>query len=246
MSHLVGKTALVTGGSRGIGAAIAIRLAEDGANVAITFNSSAEKADSVVARIKSLGRQAMAIRADMADAQSVRAAIQETHAAFGRLDILVNPAGVASFAPLDGYAIEAFDETFDVNVRGVFVAAQAASSVMGEGGRIINIGSVNADRIPFAGGAVYAASKAALVGLTKGLSRDLGPRSITINNIQPGPVDTDMNPSNGPFADALRGMMAIPKYGEGADIAALVSFIAAPSTGYMTGASLTMDGGFAA
>lgn len=246
MSQLIGKTALVTGGSRGIGAAIALRLAEDGANVAITYASSAEKAESVVAQINALGRQAIAIKANMADAQAVRSAIQQTHTAFGRLDILVNNAGVASFAPLDGFSIETFDQTFDVNVRGVFVAAQAASSLMGEGGRIINIGSVNADRMPFAGGAVYAASKAALVGLTKGLSRDLGPRGITINNIQPGPVDTDMNPSNGPFADALRGMMAIPKYGTGADVAALVSFIAAPSSGYMTGASLTIDGGFGA
>lgn len=193
-----------------------------------------------------MGRRAVAIKADMAVAEAVRAAIWSAHERFGRLDILVNNAGVGAFAPLETFSIESFDQTFDVNVRGVFVATQAAAALMGDGGRIITIGSVNADRMPFAGGAVYAASKAALVGLTRGLARDLGPRGITVNNIQPGPVDTDMNPSDGPFSEALKGLMAIPKYGTGADVAALVAYIADPDTRYLTGASLTIDGGFAA
>lgn len=246
MSRLNGKAALVTGGSRGIGAAIALRLAQDGADVALTYTSSPDKAQAVVAQIEAMGRRAVAIKADMAVAEAVRAAIRSAHERFGRLDILVNNAGVGAFAPLETFSIESFDQTFDVNVRGVFVATQAAAALMGDGGRIITIGSVNADRMPFAGGAVYAASKAALVGLTRGLARDLGPRGITVNNIQPGPVDTDMNPSDGPFSEALKGLMAIPKYGTGADVAALVAYIADPDTRYLTGASLTIDGGFAA
>lgn len=246
MSRLNGKAALVTGGSRGIGAAIALRLAQDGADVALTYTSSPDKAQAVVAQIEAMGRRAVAIKADMAVAEAVRAAIRSAHERFGRLDILVNNAGVGAFAPLETFSIESFDNTFDVNVRGVFVATQAAAALMGDGGRIITIGSVNADRMPFAGGAVYAASKAALVGLTRGLARDLGPRGITVNNIQPGPVDTDMNRSDGPFSEALKGLMAIPKYGTGADVAALVAYIADPDTRYLTGASLTIDGGFAA
>lgn len=245
MGSLDTKVALVTGGSRGIGAAIAERLARDGAAVAITFTSAPEKADAVVARIEAAGGRARAIRADSADAEAVRAAVTGTASAFGRLDVLVNNAGVATMAPLDAFTLEDFDRTVAINVRAVFVAAQAAARHMRDGGRIITIGSTNADRMPFPGGAVYAMSKAAVAGLTRGLARDLGPRGITVNAVQPGPVDTDMNPATGPFADHLRALMALPRYGTGDEIAAMVSYLAGPEAGFVTGACLTIDGGFA-
>jgi 3-oxoacyl-[acyl-carrier protein] reductase len=243
---LSGKVALVTGGSRGIGAAIAKRLARDGAAVAITYSSTQPKADEVVRAIVSEGRRAVAIRADSADAAAVVAAVERTVGEFGGIDILVNNAGIAVMAPIDEYRLEDFDRTLAVNVRAVFVAAQAAARHMLAGGRIINIGSCNAERMPFAGGAVYAMSKAALVGLVKGLSRDLGPRGITINNVQPGPVDTDLNPAIGPFAESLKAVMAIKRYAQGDEIAALVAYLAGPDAGFITGASLTIDGGFTA
>jgi 3-oxoacyl-[acyl-carrier protein] reductase len=246
MASLAQKVALVTGGSRGIGAAIAERLARDGAAVAITFTSAPEKADAVVAAIEATGGHALAIRADSADAEAVRAAVARTVEALGGLDVLVNNAGIAKMAPLDAFTLEDFDRTVAINVRAVFVAAQAAARHMTEGGRIITIGSTNADRMPFPGGAVYAMSKAAIAGLTRGLARDLGPRGITVNNVQPGPVDTDMNPATGPFADSLRALMALPRYGTGDEIAAMVSYLAGPDAGFVTGASLTIDGGFGA
>lgn len=244
--NLSGKVALVTGGSRGIGAAIAKRLAADGAAVAITYTSAQPKADEVVRAIESAGGRALAIRADSGDANAVKSAVAETVRTLGRLDVLVNNAGIAKMAPLDQFSLDDFDRLVAVNVRGVFVATQEAARHMTEGGRIITIGSVNADRMPFAGGGVYAMTKAAVAGLTRGLARDLGPRGITVNNVQPGPVDTDMNPASGPFAESLKGLMALPRYGTGEEIAGMVAYLASPEAAFVTGASLTIDGGFAA
>lgn len=243
---LSGKIALVQGGSRGIGAAIVKRLAEEGASVAFTYVSSEAKAQELQQSITGHGGKALAIKADSADAEAIRNAVALTVEKFGRVDILVNNAGVLAVGPLDEFSLEDFDRTLDINVRSVFIASQAAAKHMGDGGRIINIGSTNADRMPFAGGGVYAMSKSALVGLTKGLARDLGPRGITINNVQPGPVDTDMNPASGDFAESLIPLMAIGRYGHAEEIASFVAYLAGPEAGYITGASLTIDGGFGA
>jgi 3-oxoacyl-[acyl-carrier protein] reductase len=245
-TNLIGKVALVQGGSRGIGAAIVKRLAEQGAAVAFTFVSSDEKARELQDSITAVGGKALAIKADSASELDIRKAVTDTVEAFGALDILVNNAGVLAIAPLETFALEDFDRTLAINVRSVFIASQEAARHMKQGGRIINIGSTNADRMPFAGGGVYAMSKSALIGLTKGLARDLGPRGITINNVQPGPVDTDMNPASGEFAETLLGLMAIPRYGKSEEIAAMVAYLAGPEAGYVTGASLTIDGGFGA
>ncbi|WOE81425.1 3-oxoacyl-ACP reductase family protein [Pseudomonas protegens] len=244
--NLSGKVALIQGGSRGIGAAIVERLAAEGASVAFTYVSSASKAKALQDSIIAKGGKALAIQADSADADAIREAVQRTAQAFGRLDILVNNAGVLAIAPLDEFKLEDFDQTLAINVRSVFIATQEAARHMGEGGRIINIGSTNAERMPFAGGGPYAMSKAALVGLTKGLARDLGPRGITINNVQPGPVDTDMNPADGAFAESLLDLMAVRRYGRAEEIAGFVAYLAGPEAAYITGASLSIDGGFSA
>lgn len=243
---LNGKVALIQGGSRGIGAAIAQRLAREGAAVAITFVSSPDKAAELVRGIEAAGGRALAIQADSADAEAVRGAVTQTVEHFGRLDVLVNNAGVLAIAPIEEFSLDDFDRTLAVNVRSVFVASQEAARHMGAGGRIITIGSTNAERMPFAGGSVYAMSKSAIVGLTRGLARDLGPRGITVNNVQPGPVDTDMNPASSEFAESLLGLMAVGRYGRAEEIAAFVAYLAGPEAGYVTGASLTIDGGFAA
>jgi 3-oxoacyl-[acyl-carrier protein] reductase len=240
------KRALVTGGSRGIGAAVVGRLARDGADVALTYVSNPDQADETVRAAQALGVKASAIRADSADAKAVVAAVEQTVRELGGIDILVNNAGVAVIAPIDDVRLEDLDRTLAVNVRAVFVTTQAAVKHMQAGGRIINIGSCNAERMPFAGGGVYAMSKAALVGLVKGLARDLGPRGITINNVQPGPVDTDMNPATSEFAKKLVPLMAVPRYGTADEIASMVAYLAGPDTAYVTGASLTIDGGFTA
>jgi 3-oxoacyl-[acyl-carrier protein] reductase len=243
---LDGKAALVTGGSRGIGAAVARRLARDGAAVAITYASAKQKADEVVRDIERAGGRALAIRADSADAEAVKRAVAETVRAFKRLDILVNNAGVATIGPVESFSLDDFDRMLAVNVRGVWVASQEAARHMTEGGRIITIGSTNADRMPFAGGGPYAMTKAAVAGLTRGLARDLGGRGITVNNVQPGPVDTDMNPATGAFAENLKSLMALPRYGTGAEVAGLVAYLAGAEAAFVTGASLTIDGGFGA
>ncbi len=243
---LTGKVALVTGGSRGLGAAIAKRLAEDDAAVALTYTSSPQKADEVVRAIESAGGKALAIRADSADVEAVKNAVAETVKAFGRLDILVNNAGVATLAPIDQFSLEDFDRLVAINIKGVFVATQEAVRHMGEGGRIINIGSINSDLVPFAGGSVYALTKGAIASFTRGLARDLGSRGITVNNIQPGPVDTDMNPADGAFADNIRGLIALQRYGQSNEIAGMVSYLASAEAGFVTGASLKIDGGFTA
>ncbi|MDZ7966536.1 MAG: 3-oxoacyl-ACP reductase family protein [Nostoc sp. DedSLP03] len=243
---LTGKVALVTGGSRGLGAAIAKRLAQDGAAVALTYTSSPQKADEVVQAIKTAGGQVLAIRADSANAEAVKNAVTETVKAFGRLDILVNNAGIATLATIDEFSLDDFDRIIAVNIKGVFVATQEAVRHIGEGGRIIMIGSVNSDIMPFAGGSVYALTKGAIASFTRGLARDLGPRGITVNNIQPGPVDTDMNPAEGSFADTMRSMTALQRYGRSEEVADMVSYLASAEAGFVTGASLNIDGGFTA
>lgn len=243
---LENKIALVTGGSRGIGAAIVKRLASEGAHVALTYVSKRDQADETAKRARALGVQALAIQADNSDAKAVVSAVEQTVRELGGIDILVNNAGIAVIVPIDDFRLEDFDRMVAVNLRAVFVATQAAVKHMKTGGRIITIGSCNADRMPFVGGSVYAMSKAALVGLVKGLARDLGERGITINNVQPGPVDTDLNPATGEFADTLRKLMALPRYGAADEIAALVAYLAGPEAGFITGASLTIDGGFTA
>ena len=246
VKSLSGQVAFVQGGSRGIGAAIVKRLARDGAAVAFTYVSSASKAEEIVATITAAGGKALAIRADSADAASLQHAIRQTVTTFGRLDILVNNAGVLVWGSIEELTLDDLDRTLAFNIRSVFVACQEAAHHMGKGGRIINIGSTNADRIPMAGGSVYAMSKSALVGLTKGMARDLGPKGITVNNVQPGPVDTDMNPADGESAEQLKGMMALARYGKDDEIASFVAYLAGPEAGYVTGASLTIDGGFSA
>jgi 3-oxoacyl-[acyl-carrier protein] reductase len=243
---LEGKAALVTGGSRGIGSAIAKRLAANGATVAITFSSGQQKADEVVRRIESEGGQALAIRADNMDANAVKSAVAEAARKLGSLDVLVNNAGIAVIKPIEELSLEDFERSVGVNVRAVFVAVKEASRYMKEGGRIITIGSVNADRMPFAGGSVYAMTKAAVAGLTRGLARDLGPRGITVNVIQPGPVATDLNPEEGAFAETLKGFMAIKRYAKGDEIAGMVAYLVSAEAAFVTGTCLTIDGGFAA
>ncbi|MEZ0258326.1 MAG: SDR family oxidoreductase [Chthoniobacter sp.] len=243
---LQNKCALVTGGSRGIGAAIIKRLAREGANVALTYSSSPDRAGQVVQEAQALGVKAVAIQADSSDAEALVSAVERAAVELGGLDILVNNAGIALMAPVDDFKLADFDRTFAVNVRAVFVATQAAVKHMKEGGRIINIGSTNAERMPFQGGAVYAMSKSALQGLVQGLSRDLGPRGITINNVQPGPVDTDLNPATGEFAESLKKLMALPRYGHVDEVASFVAYLVGPEAGYITGANLMIDGGFSA
>jgi 3-oxoacyl-[acyl-carrier protein] reductase len=245
-SNLQGKVAFVTGGARGIGAAVVRRLAKEGATVAFTYHSSAAGANDLVASIEQAGGRALAVKSDVADAASLTSAINETARQLGKIDILVNNAGVLRLGGLDVFTLEDFDATVQVNVRAVFVASKAVLPHMGQGGRIINIGSTNADRMPFAGGAVYAMSKSALKGLVQGLARDLGPKGITVNNVQPGPVNTDMNPETSEFAASLHGLMALPRHGTAEEIAGMVAYVASPEAAFVTGANLMIDGGFSA
>ena len=244
---LTNKRALVTGGSRGIGAAIVKRLAGEGAHVAFTYASSPDKAAEVAKAAQALGVKAIAIQSDSADGTAVVAAVERVAREFGGIDILVNSAGVIAIGPIDELKLSDFDRVVAVNVRALFVATQAALRHMKEGGRIINIGSCNAERMPFQGGAVYAMSKSALQGLVQGVARDIGARGITINNVQPGPIDTDGNPDKTEFAEMLKKQfMALPRYGKAEEVAAMVAYLAGPESGFITGASLTIDGGFTA
>ncbi len=243
MSKLKGKVALVTGGSRGIGAAIARRLAHEGANVALTYNRSADKANAVVGEIEQAGRKGLSIAADNSEASAIKAAVQKTVAEFGQLDILINNAGIFVAKPIGELTLADFEQTIDVNVRAVFVASQAAASYMGEGGRIISIGSNLAEHVPTSGLSLYSLSKSALIGFTKGLARDLGPRGITVNIVHPGSTDTDMNPASGEYSDGQRSLMAIPSYGKPDDIAGFVTWLASEESRFITGAGLTIDGG---
>jgi len=243
---LEGKVALVTGGSRGIGRGIAKRLAADGASVALTYANSKDQADQVVADIAAAGGTAFAIQADSAVEADVVASVTETVQRYGKLDILVNNAGGGTFATLDEMATADIDRTLAVNVRAVILAIRESLKHLGAGGRIINIGSINAERVPFAGISVYAASKGAIAGLTRGLARELAPKGITINNVQPGPVDTDANSADGPAAPLMLAAMALDRFGDVSEIGAFVSFLASPDSGYITGANLNIDGGFTA
>jgi NAD(P)-dependent dehydrogenase (short-subunit alcohol dehydrogenase family) len=243
MSSLTNKVAFVTGGSRGIGAAVVRRLAENGADVAFTYARSHEKAAAVAAQVETTGRRCLAIAADNMDPGALEAAIEHTAERFGRLDILVNSAGVFQVGQLETLTLEDFDTVIAINVRAAFIAAQAAARHMGEAGRIISIGSNLAERVPFAGSTLYSLSKAALIGMTKAMARDLGPRGITVNVVNPGSTDTDMNPADGPLADYQRSLMAIPQYGQPSDIAALVAWLASAEARFVTGAAITIDGG---
>jgi len=243
MSHLKGKRALVSGGSRGIGAAITRRLAAGGADVAVTYERSADLAQALVGEIEAKGGRALAIQADAADPKAARRAVDKAAQAFGGLDILVNNAGIFRGGELESMSLEDVDATLAVNVRAAVLMSQAAAAHMREDGRIISIGSCLAERVTEPGVSLYAMSKAALIGWTKGLARDLGPRGITVNVIHPGSTDTDMNPANGEHADAQRARMAIPRYGKPEDIAALVAFVAGPEGRFINGAGLAIDGG---
>ena len=247
MSKLLeGKVAIVTGGARGIGAAIARRLAADGAHVALTYQSSSSVAETLVADIAAAGGSAQAIRSDAADPAAIVAAVNKVVATHGRIDILVNNAGIAVMGTIDDFSLEDFDRTVAVNVRGVFAGVKAVLPHMVQGGRIVNISSTNALRMPTAGLAVYAMSKSALSGLTQGLARDLGPRGIKINNVLPGPVDTDMNPEKTEFGASLHDFMAIKRHGRPEEIASMVAYLSGPEAGFITGGDLLIDGGFAA
>lgn len=243
MLPLQNRVALVTGGSRGMGAAIVERLAHDGADVAFTYVRSADRGRATLAKIEAAGRRGLAIAADGKDATAVQAAVERTAAELGRLDILVNNAGIFVAKPIEELTLDDYDETLAVNVKPVFVASQAAARHMGEGGRIITIGSNLAERVPFPGLSLYSLSKAALVGLTKALARDLGPRGITANIVHPGSTDTDMNPADGEHADVQRGLMAIPRFGEARDIASVVAWLASSESRFATGTGFTLDGG---
>lgn len=244
-NSLAGKAALVTGGSRGIGAAIVRRLASEGVAVAFTYAASPAAAEEVVAGIAANGGTAVAIKADSAEPAEVEAAVAQVAQRFGRLDILVNNAGIISNGSVDNYALADFDRIVAVNVRAVFVAVQAALAHMGEGGRIITTGSVAADRTGFAGSSAYSMSKAAVAGLTRGMARDLGPRGITVNVVQPGPTETDIV-SDEAVRERLRPMMALGRMGSGDEVASLVAYLARPEASYITGAALTVDGGYLA
>ena len=244
---LSGKVALVTGGSRGIGAAIAKRLAYDGADVAITYVSSPEKAKTVVDEIQHLGRRGLAIQADSGDGDAVVGAVNQTVETFGRIDLLVNNAGIfAAGGTIDQVTAADVDRMLAVNVRAVVLASGAAAKHMKSGASIIHIGSCLAERVTDPGISIYAMTKAALIGLTKGMARDLGPRGITVNVVHPGPIDTDMNPATGPQADAEIKHLALGHFGTGDDIAATVAHLAGESGRYITGASISVDGGFGA
>ncbi|ASR08098.1 SDR family oxidoreductase [Rhizobium leguminosarum bv. viciae] len=243
MTELAGKRALVTGGSRGIGAAIALALAEKGADVAITYERSADRAAEVVRAIERKGRKALAIQADSADPAAVKRSVDEAAQALGGLDILVNNAAIALYGAIADVSVEQIDALLDVNVRSPLLASQAAIPYLQAGGRVITIGSVGAERIVGDTGTVYYMTKSALHSFTRGLARELGSRDITVNLVQPGSTDTDMNPANGDFADFQRALIPLGRYGEPEDVAAAVAFLASPAAKHITGTILTVDGG---
>jgi NAD(P)-dependent dehydrogenase (short-subunit alcohol dehydrogenase family) len=243
---LSGKVALVTGGSRSIGAAIAKRLVKEGAAVAITYSASPDKAAAVVREIENEGGRALAIEADSGKPEAVRAAVSQVADTFGPVNILVNSAGIMLMAPIESYAFEDFERMLAVNVTGAFVAAQEVSQHMGAGDRIINIGSVMTQHTAFPNFSVYALTKGALQGFTHGLARDLGSKGITVNTVMPGPTDTDLNPKDGLFSEMLTSRMALGRYGETDDVAAIVAFLAGPGGAFVTGTEIVADGGLSA
>jgi 3-oxoacyl-[acyl-carrier protein] reductase len=240
---LEGKVALVTGGSRGIGAAIAKRLAGDGASVAITYARGVDAAAAVVKSIKNAGGKAIALEADATSAEAVKSAIEKTVTAFGSLDVLVNNAGTAIPKKFEETTLEELDRVIDLNIRAVFVTTQAALKHMNAGGRIVMIGSCVGERMMTPGLVPYSATKAAMRMFSQGLSREVGDRGITVNNIQPGPIDTDLNPAAGEWAVPQKAATALNRYGKADEVAALVAFVAGPQASYITGANLTVDGG---
>ncbi|MFI6931148.1 SDR family oxidoreductase [Streptomyces sp. NPDC050287] len=242
---LDGKVALVTGGSRGIGAATAVRLAREGADVALTYVNDKAAAEDVVRTVETLGRRAVALRADSADAREAAGAVARTAEAFGgRLDVLVNNVGIGLLGPLESLSVGDVDRVLAVNVRGVFLASQAAAGRMGAGGRIITVGTCMTQRVPGPGGTLYAMSKSALVGLTKALARELGARGITANIVHPGPTDTDMNPADGPYAEGQATMTALGRFGTAEEVAGMIVHLAGSE--YVTGSEFSVDGGHAA
>lgn len=243
MSELAGKRALVTGASRGIGAAIALALAEKGADVAITYERSADKAAEVVRVIEAKGRRGIALQADSADPAAVKRSVDDAATALGGLDILVNNAGIARGGALADMSLADIDALLNVNVRAVVLASQAALGHLREGGRIISIGSCLAERVPFGGVTVYSATKSALLALTRGLARELGPSGITVNLVHPGSTDTDMNPADGELAEGQRALTPLGRFGRPEDVAAAVAFLASPAAGQITGTGLVVDGG---
>jgi 3-oxoacyl-[acyl-carrier protein] reductase len=243
MAKLGNKVAIVTGGSRGIGAAIARRLAADGARVVITFSKGSEAAATVVKAIEAAGGEAIAIQADAASAEAINNVVQQTITAYGGLDILVNNAGTAIPKPFEVTTLEELDHVINLNIRGVFLSTQAALKHLRTGGRIINIGSCVGERMITPGLVSYSATKAAIRMFTQGLSREVGERAITVNNIQPGPIDTDLNPAGGDWATPQLEMTALKRYGHVDEIAAIVAFVASDEAAYITGANLTVDGG---
>ncbi|MDV4161302.1 SDR family NAD(P)-dependent oxidoreductase [Rhizobium leguminosarum] len=243
MTELAGKRALVTGGSRGIGAAIALVLADKGADVAITYERSADRAAEIVRAIEGKGRKALAIQADSADPAAVKRSVDEAAQALGGLDILVNNAAIALYGAIADVSVEQIDALLDVNVRSPLLASQAAIPYLQAGGRVITIGSVGAERIVGDTGTVYFMTKSALHSFTRGLARELGSRDITVNLVQPGSTDTDMNPADGDFADFQRALIPLGRYGEPEDVAAAVAFLASPAARHITGTILTVDGG---
>lgn len=243
MTELAGKRALVTGGSRGIGAAIAIALADKGADVAITYERSEGRAAELVKAIEAKGRKAVAIQADSADPEAIQRSVDEVVAALGGLDILVNNAAIARYNDIADFTVEDLDALLAVNVRGPVLASKAAIPHLGAGGRIISIGSAGADRIVGTPGTVYFMTKSALQALTRGLARELGPRDITVNLVQPGSTNTEMNPDEGEFAEYQRSLIPLGRYGQPEDVAAAVAFLATPAARQITGTVLTVDGG---
>jgi NAD(P)-dependent dehydrogenase (short-subunit alcohol dehydrogenase family) len=246
MNELLNKFALVTGGSRGIGAATAIALAERGADVAFTYKSSADAAAKVVKEIEALGRRAFALEVDAADAVAVADGVQRAADRLGGLDILVNNAGVGAIAPIGDLTLADVDRVLAVNIRGAYAAAQAAVPRLSEGGRMIHLGSCVTERVPGPGMTLYAMSKSAITGLSKSLARELGSRGITSNVVHPGPIDTDMNPADGPFAEAQLANVALPRFGTTTEVAAAITYLAGPEAAYITGTALSIDGGHAA
>ncbi|SFY51019.1 SDR family oxidoreductase [Streptomyces sp. F-1] len=244
--RLNGRTALVTGGSRGIGAATALRLAREGADVALTYVNGKEAAEAVVRDVEALGRRAVALRANAADAAETADAVRRAAGELGRLDVLVNNAGAGVLGPLESLSLADVDRVLAVNVRGAFLAARSAAAVMGAGGRIITIGSCVTARVPGPGATLYTMSKSALIGLTKALARELAGRGVTANIVHPGPTDTDMNPADSPYAADQAAMTALGRYGTADEVASMVTFLAGPEAAYVTGAEFSVDGGHAA
>jgi len=243
MQELLGKRALVTGGSRGIGAAIALALAAKGADVAITYERSAERAAQVVGEIEAKGRQGFALQADSADPAAIERSIDEAVRSLGGLDILVNNAGIARYNNIADFEVVDIDALLAVNVRGPVLASKAAIPHLKAGGRIINIGSAGADRIVGTPGTVYFMTKSALQSFNRGLAQELGPRDITVNLVQPGSTNTDMNPEGGESADYQRSLIPLGRYGQPEDVAAAVAFLATPAARQITGTILNVDGG---